>query len=299
MLCALACTCVSGACESRQQLVQEAEARAKFWGFPAPRIVHDVVYAEYGQRRLKLDVYLPPKSDQRGAVPGVVVVRGGAWRYGDKEFFGYIAGRLAMEGFVAASIEYRTSDEARFPAAVQDVKAAVRWMRAHAVAYGVNPDTIGAIGGSAGAHLVAMLATSGGVMELEGGGGNSAMSSDVQAVVAMACGCNLQWKEGVGPEFIRAVTGFIGAPLEAHAQAITAHRLPTSAAVPRPFCCCIAEPILMYRLDSPLRWSSCIGARVPPSCSKRSRRQVAMHSGPTHAIFLKRNDWRWNSFAGT
>jgi pectinesterase len=90
-----------------------------------------------------------------------------------------------MEGVVAASIEYRTSDEAKFPAAVQDVKTAVRWMRAHAVEYGINPDAIGAIGGSAGAHLVAMLATSGGVTELEGVGGNPGTSSDVQAVVAM------------------------------------------------------------------------------------------------------------------
>ena len=181
------------------------------------------MYAEYGQRRLKLDIYLPPKSDQPGVVPGIIVVRGGEWRKGDKEFFGYIAGGLAMQGFIAASIEYRTSDEAKFPAAVQDVKAAVRWLRAHAVAYGVNPDAIGAIGGSAGAHLVAMLATSGGVKALEGEGGNSEASSDVQAVVAMACGCNLQsWNHGAGPEFISAVRGFIGSPLEAHPEAIAA-----------------------------------------------------------------------------
>jgi arylsulfatase A len=223
VLCALGCTFLSGACESRKELIRQADARAKLWGYPAPRIAFDLVYAEYGQRQLKLDVYQPPKSDQPGVVPGIIVVRGGAWRAGDKEFFGYIAGRLAMDGFVAASIEYRTSDEAKFPAAVQDVKAAVRWMRAHAVEYGVDPDTIGAIGGSAGAHLVAMLATSGGVKELEGDGGNSEASSDVQAVVAMACGCNLQWwNQGVGPEFISAVTGFIGSPLEAHAEAIAA-----------------------------------------------------------------------------
>jgi acetyl esterase/lipase len=72
--------------------MQQAEARAKLWGYPSPRIVHDLVYAEYGQRRLKLDVYRPPKSDQPGAVPGIIVVRGGEWRKGDKEFFGYIAG---------------------------------------------------------------------------------------------------------------------------------------------------------------------------------------------------------------
>src|SRR5438445_6518728 len=93
---------------------------------------------------------------------------------------------------VRTQISAALCDEAKFPAAVQDVKAAVRWMRAHAVEYGISPDTIGAIGGSAGAHLVAMLATSGGVKELEGDGGNSEASSDVQAVVAMACSCNLQ-----------------------------------------------------------------------------------------------------------
>jgi pectinesterase len=203
------------------QQAEEAEARAKAWGFPAVRIVRNLTYAVYGQRQLKLDVYRPPESGQQGAVPGVVVVRGGQWRHGDKRFFGYIAGQLAMDGFVTASIEYRTSDEAKFPAAVQDVKAAVRWMRANAVAYGVNADAIGAIGGSAGAHLVAMLGTSTAV-NLEGEGGNSATSSEVQAVVAMAGAYNLQSMDGMGPEFIGAVTDFIGAPLEAHVETMAA-----------------------------------------------------------------------------
>jgi arylsulfatase A len=219
-LCAIGWACV--ACESREQTMRDAEERANHWGYPAPRVLRDVIYAEYGQRRLKLDVYLPPKSGQVGAVPGIIVVRGGEFRQGDKVFFGYIAGALAMEGFVAASIEYRTSDEARFPAAVQDVKTAVRWMRAHAVEHGINPDAIGAIGGSAGAHLVAMLATSGGVTELEGAGGNPGASSDVQAVVAMGGAYNLRWKRGVSPKFIPAVTAFIGAPLEADAETIAA-----------------------------------------------------------------------------
>ena len=160
--------------------------------FPVPSnvtVVRDVVYAEYGARQLKLDVYLPPRRDRRPAAPGVLVVRGGGWRAGDKEFFGFIAGQLAKEGFVAASIEYRTVQEAKFPAAEHDVKAAVRWMRSHAATYGVDPKAIGAIGGSAGAHLVALLATSTGVKELEGAGGNAGVSSQVQAVVAMACVC--------------------------------------------------------------------------------------------------------------
>jgi acetyl esterase/lipase len=215
LLLALLC-CVMSVSASAQQPPQGDQAARN--AFPVPttvRVVRDIVYAEYGDRRLKLDVYLPPAAAQRGASPGVVVVRGGGWRAGDKEAFGFIAGQLAKEGFVAASIEYRTSAEAKFPAAVHDVKAAVRWMRANAATYGVNPSAIGAIGGSAGAHLVALLATSGGVKDLEGPGGNSATSSQVQAVVAMACVCNLELRDG-------AVAGFIGAPLDAHADAIKA-----------------------------------------------------------------------------
>lgn len=215
----LACILASAAC--RQQAAREAEARAKRWGIPAVRIVRDLVYAEYGLRRLRLDLYRPPASRQQGAVPGVLVVRGGAWQRGDKEFFGYVAGALAMEGFAAASIEYRTADEAVFPAAVHDVKAAVRWMRANAAMYDLNPDTIGAIGGSAGAHLVAMLATST-AAKLEGEGGNSTASSAVQAVVAMGGAYNLQGKQAVRPEVIHAVTRFIGAPLEANTEALAA-----------------------------------------------------------------------------
>jgi acetyl esterase/lipase len=217
VLAALGCVLASGACT--EQAAREAEARAKAWGIPAARITRAVVYAEYGQRQLRLDVYRPPV--QQGVAPGIVAVRGGAWQQGDKEFFSYIAGQLAMEGFVTASIEYRTSGEAKFPAAVHDVKAAVRWMRAHAAEYGVDPHAIGAIGGSAGAHLVAMLATST-PGTLEGEGGNAATSSEVQAVVAMGGAYNLESRDGVGSEFIRAVTEFIGAPLGAHAEALAA-----------------------------------------------------------------------------
>ncbi len=188
-------------------------ARARFPIPPSVRVVRDISYAKYGTRELKLDLYLPPGSDDRRAMPGVIVVRGGGWRSGDKDAFAFIAGQLAKEGFVAASIEYRTSTEAKFPAAVNDVKAAVRWMRARATTYGINPNAIGAIGGSAGAHLVALLATSSGVSELEGSGGNGTTSSRVQAVVAMACACNLE----LGGDAVRE---FIGGPLDAHADAI-------------------------------------------------------------------------------
>jgi acetyl esterase/lipase len=220
---------VSGACHQPRE--RDAEARAKRWGFPAVEIVRDLEYARYGQRRLKLDVYLPPKFDRSRSVPGIVVVRGGAFRSGDKEFFGYIAGQLAMQGFVAASIEYRTVYEARFPAPVHDVKAAVRWLRAHAQEYGIDAYAIGAIGGSAGAYLVSMLAAGGGRIELEGDGGNAGVSSDVQAVVAMGGAYNLEWKD-VNPEFVSAVRDFLGEPSEARAAVASPARYVNSRSAP-------------------------------------------------------------------
>lgn len=206
---------------SQEQLAREAEARAKKYGVPAVRITRDIVYADYGQRRLKLDVYRPPAAADEPVRPGIVVVRGGKWQQGDKQGFGYIAGQLAMAGFVTASIEYRTVDEAKFPAAVHDVKAAVRWMRSHAAEYGIDPRALGAIGGSAGAHLVAMLATTQ-ARDLEGDGGNPATPSEVQAVVAMGGAYDLEPGPDVGREFVEAVTTFIGAPLAAHAAALAA-----------------------------------------------------------------------------
>lgn len=202
---------LSGAMSAK---TQQASARTSFPIPSSVRVVRDIPYATYGTRELLLDLYLPPDADSRRPMPGVIVVRGGGWRSGDKDAFAFIAGQLAKEGFAAASIEYRTSSEAKFPAAVNDVKAAVRWMRAHAATYGIDPDTLGAIGGSAGGHLVAMLATSGGVSELEGAGGNGTASSRVQAVVAMACVCNL----ALAGDGARA---FIGDPPAGRAVAVT------------------------------------------------------------------------------
>lgn len=209
-LAMLSCTLAGGGC-SREEVAREAEARAKAWGIPAVRITRDVVYAQHGQRRLKLDVYRPPDSVDERPLPGIVVVRGGKWQEGDKEGLGYIAGQLAMQRFVTASIEYRTTYEAKFPAAVEDVKAAVAWMRSHAAEHGIDSRAIGAIGGSAGAHLVAMLATTA-----------SGTPSEVQAVVAMGGAYDLEPRSDVGREFVDAVTDFLGGPLEAQAAALAA-----------------------------------------------------------------------------
>ncbi|MBS1824447.1 MAG: alpha/beta hydrolase [Acidobacteria bacterium] len=148
-------------------------------------VQRDIVYATYGEKQLRLDLYRP-KSKSSQSIPGIIVIRGGGWRSGDKNGFGAIAAGLAERGFAAASIEYRVLPEFTLNDCVNDVKAAVRWMRAEAKTYHINPDAIGAIGGSAGGHLAALLGASAKATDLDGPGGHANTSSRVQAVVAMA-----------------------------------------------------------------------------------------------------------------
>ena len=119
----------------------------------------DVVYRSVDGEQLALDVYQPAKKGKNR--PAVVVVHGGGWTQGDKALFAQQSDQLAQRGFVAFSVNYRLAPAHPFPAAVEDVEAAVAWVRKHARDYGVDPKRIGALGGSAGGHLVGMLATDG------------------------------------------------------------------------------------------------------------------------------------------
>ncbi len=139
----------------------------------------DLPYAEVDGRSLLLDLYVPPQRD--APLPVIVWVHGGAWLAGSKS--GGPAIRMAERGYAVASVSYRLSGEAKFPAQIHDCKAAVRWLRANAARYSLDPERIGAWGLSAGGHLVALLGTSGGVPDLEGAAGNLEYSSRVQAVV--------------------------------------------------------------------------------------------------------------------
>jgi acetyl esterase/lipase len=143
------------------------------------KVLRDQEYVKDGHERQKLDLYLPMKAD--GPLPVVVWVHGGAWRAGDKKYCPAIF--LAGKGFAVASINYRLSQHAVFPAQIHDCKAAIRWLRAHAKQYQLDAEHIGAWGGSAGGHLVALLGTTGQMKELEGKGGNPEQSSKVQCVV--------------------------------------------------------------------------------------------------------------------
>lgn len=142
-----------------------------------------VTYASYGERKLEMDIYRP--KDIQGQLPAVVCIHGGGWANGNRANHARVAQAIAVRGYVAATISYRLSGEAPFPAQINDCKAAVRFLRANAKEYGIDSDNIGAIGLSAGGHLTALLATSAGVAELEGDGGNPGVSSAIQAAVPM------------------------------------------------------------------------------------------------------------------
>lgn len=149
-------------------------------GVPEGVVAHrDLEYVKGGHQRQKLDLYVPKKAD--GPLPVIVWIHGGAWSAGSKDNCPALP--YAEKGYAVVSINYRLSQHEVFPAQIEDCKAAIRWLRANAKTYNLNPDKIGAMGSSAGGHLVAVLGTSGDAKELEGKGGNADQSSRVQCVV--------------------------------------------------------------------------------------------------------------------
>jgi acetyl esterase/lipase len=171
----------------------------------------NVVYSRAGGRELTLDLFLPASG--AGPFPAVVYVHGGGWSGGNKSAFRRQAAHMAARGFAGACIEYRLSGEAPYPAALHDTKAAVRWLRANAGQYRVDPDRIGTAGGSAGGHLVAMLGVTGHLPRFEGAGGHSEASSRVQAVAAFNPAVDLVsfGKTGAGNRGGQAVSRFLRA----------------------------------------------------------------------------------------
>ena len=106
-------------------------------------------------------MYLPSSPAPAAGRPAVILVHGGGWRSGDRGWWAAQGRRLAARGWVAFSVDYRLAPAHTFPAAVEDVRAAVRWVRAHADDYGVDPDRIALLGGSAGGNLALLAATTG------------------------------------------------------------------------------------------------------------------------------------------
>ena len=121
---------------------------------------------------------------------------------------------LVAKGYAVASINYRLSQHAVFPAQIEDCKAAIRWLRANAAKYHLDPDHIGVWGASAGGHLVALLGTTGGVKELEGNGGNLDQSSRVQCVVDWFGPTDLTTMGGEHDKPDSPVARLIGGPVQ-------------------------------------------------------------------------------------
>ncbi len=149
------------------------------------RIEKDIPYAGTQNPRQTLDLLLPRAPKGGKPLPLVVNIHGGAFRAGDKSMgVRELADLVEAGDYAVATINYRLSGEAIWPAQIHDSKAAIRWLRANAAKYGLDPDRIGVIGASAGGHLAAMLGTGGGVAALEGDvGTHTDVSSRVKCVV--------------------------------------------------------------------------------------------------------------------
>ena len=149
---------------------------------PLPKGVRDEMDIQYvtgGDESQKLDIYVPEVPSAK-PLPLIVHIHGGGWRGGSKA--GCPALGLIPMGYAVASVEYRFSQKALFPAQIQDCQAAIRWLRANSKKYNFDPDHFGVWGGSAGGHLVALVGTSGGKKAFAPIGGNEDQSDRVQAV---------------------------------------------------------------------------------------------------------------------
>jgi acetyl esterase/lipase len=156
------------------------------FGAQPARAFKDVVYATVAGKPLGLDLYLPAEVRRP---PLVVYVHGGAWSSGSKAQYPAF---LVERGFAVASVEFRSSNDAKFPANVQDIKAAIRFLRAKASDYGYRGDRIAIAGASSGGHLAALVGVTQGNTELEGTEGDyPGQSSGVQAIVSFFGASNL------------------------------------------------------------------------------------------------------------
>jgi len=220
------CSCVLAVCLLSYSIaIVHAQQKAA----PEVRLPDNVAleagleYGRAGDRSLKLDL-LRPKDQGDKVLPVVVCIHGGGWQNGNKESFrGLAAGLAATGNYAAVSVGYRLTGEAIWPAQIHDCKAAIRWIRASAGKYKLDEKRIGAMGNSAGGHLVALLGTSGDVKELEGACGNPGLSSRISCVVDL-CGPSdfPHFLEQPGAGGRSAVIKLFGGPPAEHAAAARA-----------------------------------------------------------------------------
>jgi acetyl esterase/lipase len=146
-------------------------------------VERNIEYGKGGSTPLKLDLYSPKQHLK--SMPAVIFIHGGAWKGGYRQMYQYYCTKFAEHGYVAATVSNRLTGDSPFPAAIEDVKCAVRWLRANAAKYDIDPNRLAVAGGSAGGHLALLAAYAPDVAELEGTGGNRDISSRIQAVVSL------------------------------------------------------------------------------------------------------------------
>ncbi len=140
-----------------------------------------IEYSNPDGEQLQLNLARPKSGE--GPFPAVLCIHGGGFRAGKRDSYDTLCLKLAERGFVAVTITYRLAPKHKFPAAVHDTKAALRWLRANAATYKINPEKIGVTGGSAGGHLAQFLGVTANAPQFEGTGGNANQSSRVTCVV--------------------------------------------------------------------------------------------------------------------
>jgi pectinesterase len=147
-------------------------------------IHENLVYAHWGERAMVLDLYLPETEDKE-RLPLVIFIHGGGWGRGSHRGYRPAAIAFARRGFATATVEYRVAGEAMFPAAIYDVKAAIRWLRAHAREFHLDPKRFGITGGSAGDNIAVLTAVTFGDSRFEGPANHLDQSSEIQCVVSI------------------------------------------------------------------------------------------------------------------
>ncbi len=181
-----------------------------------PKVEKGIVYGKGGDTNLELNIATPPG---KGPFPAIVLIHGGGWKSGSykDQIMTMILVRLAKSGYVTTSIQYRlTPTGARFPAQIEDCKCAVRWMRGNAEKYQIDPKRIGALGGSAGAHLALLLGLTNKDDGMDGSGDlkpeYAKESSSVQAVVNLFGPVDLligNWGKDTNPLLVGLLGGTV------------------------------------------------------------------------------------------
>jgi acetyl esterase/lipase/rhodanese-related sulfurtransferase len=266
--------------------LDQSAARGQVVAPTGVEFVGDIAYRD-GNPMWKLDLAMPAKRD--GApLPAIVFVHGGGWRGGDKRQGYFLQGALdyAQKGYACITVNYRLSGEAPFPASVEDVKTAVRWLRAHAKEYNIDPERIGAYGNSAGAQLVAMLGLAPKSAGLEGDGPWREFSSAVQAVCASAVPADfLNW-DGPGKAFgTRGESDVFAGPAETLADRMRVVSPVTYAAEGR-----AAFLIIHGTADGAVPFNQ--AQALASALKKAPGRDVALvpFEGASHGVFMEHQD---------